>query len=75
MIRDKVLWEQWEREQLKRAPADLMHNLRLIEEMYREALTLGVICAREATEGLDEKIALARVLNVHGAPGTDRAGA
>ena len=72
MIRDIALWEQWETEQLKRVQADLAHNLRLLEGMYREAHALGVLSPREAAEGLDVKIALAQALNVYGAPGTTR---
>ncbi len=68
MIRDKALWERWETEQLRRAPADLMRNLRLVEGMYREAHALGVLRPREPTEGLEVKIAVARVLNVYGTP-------
>lgn len=65
MIRDKALWERWETEQLRRAPADIMHNLRLVEGMYKEAHALGVLRPREPDEGLEVKIAVARVLNVY----------
>ena len=75
MIRDKALWEQWETEQLRGAPADLMHNLRLVEGLYREAQALGLLCPREPAEGLEVKIAVARVLNVYRTAGTARAGA
>ncbi len=68
MIRDKALWEQWETEQLRRAPADFLHNLRLVEGMYKEAHALGVLRPREPAEGLEIKIALARVLNVYRTP-------
>jgi hypothetical protein len=68
MIRDKALWEQWETEELRRTPSDLMHNLRLVEGMYREAHALGVLRPREPDEGLDVKIAVARVLNVYRTP-------
>jgi len=74
MIRDKALWEQWETEQLRRAPADLMHNLRLVEGLYREAHALGLLCPREPAEGLEVKIAVARVLNVYRTAGAARAG-
>ncbi len=75
MIRDKALWERWETEQLRRAPADIMHNLRLVEGMYEEAHALGVLRPREPAEVLDVKIAVARVLNVYRTPGAARAGA
>lgn len=73
MIRDKALWEQWETEQLRVTPADFMHNLRLVEGLYREAYALGLLCSREPTEGLEVKIAVARVLNVYTTPRAARA--
>ncbi len=74
MIRDKALWEQWETEQLRGAPADLMHNLRLVDGLYMEAQALGLLCPREPADGLEVKIAVARVLNVYRTAGTARAG-
>jgi hypothetical protein len=36
VIKDRALWETWERETLLRQPADFRRNLRLLEAMYEE---------------------------------------
>ena len=64
MIKDPLLWETWERETQLTRPADFHRNLRLLEAMYQEARTLGVMAVPPALDGLESRLRLARVLNV-----------
>jgi hypothetical protein len=64
VIKDPAFWEAWERDTLLRQPADFRSNLRLLEAMYEEARTLGVMSQPQALEGLESRLRLARVLNV-----------
>ena len=64
MIKDPALWEAWERETQSREPADFRRNLRLLEAMYEEARALGIMGELAALEGLENRLRLARMLNV-----------
>ena len=64
MIKDSLYWEKWERETQLRQPADFRANLRLLEAMYEEARTLGVMAQPPSPEGLESRLRLAKVLNV-----------
>jgi hypothetical protein len=64
MIKDALYWEKWERETLRRRPADFRANLRLVEAMYEEARALGVMAASPGLEGLESRLRLAKMLNV-----------
>ena len=75
MIRDVKFWEEWERENVLREPADFRRNLRLFEAMYEEARALGVIGGNPGLEGLESRFRLARVLNARTTSSGDRSGA
>lgn len=64
VIKDPALWEKWERETQMSQPLDFYQNLRLLEAMYEEARTLGVMSTSPSPEGLESRIRLARALNV-----------
>lgn len=64
MIRNAHLLREFERAQLKAAPPDYFHNLRLFEALYREARDLGVLPGDDPLEGLDKDIRVARAMNV-----------
>jgi hypothetical protein len=64
VIKNILLWEKWERETQLSQPADFRQNLRLLEAMYEEARTLGVMAVPASLEGLESRLRLARVLNV-----------
>ena len=63
MIKVPLYWEKWERKMQLRQPADLKANLRLLEAMYEEARTLGVMAQPPSLEGLESWLRLARALN------------
>lgn len=72
MIKDKALWEDWEARGPLRQPADFWKSLRLFEAMYAHARSLGVFPPSEPLEGLETKIAMAKVVNVCTAARGDR---
>jgi hypothetical protein len=72
MIKDRAYWEAWERQGPLREHLDPLQALKLVDAMYEYAKSLGVFPPDDPLAGLDTKIALARVLNVHSTPGTDR---
>lgn len=62
--RDLTLWTAWENEWIRAQPLDYWHNLAIFEALYEEAVALGVLPPDDPMEGLEEKIRLARDLNV-----------
>ena len=64
MIKNPDLLEQFEKEYLRKEPPDFYRNLKIYEAMYEEACLLGVFPLKEPLEGIDEKILLAKALNV-----------
>ncbi len=75
VIKDIKLWSAWEAEGPLREPPDFQRNLSLLEGMYKLARSLRVFPPAEPLAGLETDIRIARVINVRGAAGTDRAGA
>jgi hypothetical protein len=72
MIKDVAFWNAWESQGPLSVPLDPRRALALGDMMYEHARALGVFPPPDPLTGLDTKIALARALNVHSAPGTDR---
>ncbi len=75
MIRNRVVWEKWERDFVASEPPDFWKNLRLVEEMYAHARALGVFPLANPMEGLETKLWLAKVINVSTDSGKNRDGA
>ncbi|MEW5902592.1 MAG: hypothetical protein AB1715_14090 [Acidobacteriota bacterium] len=66
MIRDAEAFSKWEKEWVRREPPDFFKNVRIYEAMYEEACLLGVLPSKNPLEGIDEKIKLAKALNISG---------
>ncbi len=64
VIRDTEFWEAWEKEQIRREPVDYARNLRIADAMYEQARARGVLPLSDPLEGLDDKIRVAKALNV-----------
>ena len=73
MIKDKEFWNTWESQGPLREPLDHSRALALGDAMYEYARFLRVFPPADPLSGLATKISLARIVNVHSAPGTDRA--
>jgi len=64
MIRNKELWEKWEKEQIKKEPLNFKANLALLDALYTHARALGAFPPPDPLQGIDCKIQMARALNV-----------
>lgn len=64
MITNPVLVEAFEQSQLRTAPPDFIHNLKIVEALYREACLLGALPLKDPLEGIEVDIRVAKVINV-----------
>ena len=64
MIKNPKMLEAFEKECNEKEKPDFVSNLRIFEAMYEEARSFGVFPLKEPTEGLEDKIRFARMLNV-----------
>jgi len=62
MIRDDE-FEEFEIELLRNGNLDLKKKFKILEALYKEAVTLGVFPLRDSLEGLDVDIRIAKVVN------------
>lgn len=62
--RDWHLLHQFEQDLVKKQGPDLAQNLRVMDAMYEEARHLGVFPLRDALDGLEIDIKIARVVNL-----------
>jgi hypothetical protein len=72
MIKDRAYWTRWEAQGPLREPPDFWRALRLCEAMYEHARSLGQFPPSDPLAGIENKIALARTLNVRSVAGTDQ---
>jgi len=71
MVKDRVFWEAWEAQYIASEPPDFQRNLRLMNAMYEHARSLGVFPLKNPLEGLEDKIRMARMMNVRTDSGAD----
>jgi hypothetical protein len=64
MMKNKKLFEDWERQWIKASGVDFSRNIRIVEALYKEACGLGIFPTKDPLEGLQTKIDLAKALNV-----------
>ncbi len=72
MIKNPAKLRQFEDDFNRSDPPNYRRNLRLYEAMYKEAVLLGVLPAKDPLENIEWKIEFARKLNVRTAPQEDR---
>jgi hypothetical protein len=63
MIKDIAYWEAWEAQGPLRERLEPQRALKLADAMYEFARALGVFPSALPLEGLETKIAIARVVN------------
>ena len=63
MIKNPHILEQFEREQLRKHKPDYDKNIKVFNEMYRYALSIGTLPLKNPLEGIELKIKIARILN------------
>lgn len=63
MIKDKKYLQEFEKEIIRSKKADISNNIRIVEALYKEAVSLGVFPLRDPLEGIEVKIKIAKVIN------------
>jgi len=62
MIRNNE-FENFEMEFVKRERVDVVRNFRIVDALYREAVTLGVLPLKNPLEGIEVDLKVAKVVN------------
>jgi hypothetical protein len=63
MIRNANLLEKFERGQIRKRKPYYFQNLRIFENLYEEAVHLGILPPKDPLEGIEVDINLAKALN------------
>ncbi len=63
MIKNPGLLQKFEDEFTQQEKPDFLKNLRLMDAMYREAVSLGIIPLKDPLEGVEIDIKIAKVIN------------
>lgn len=63
MIKNSNILIQFEREQTKKEKYTYAESLKLVEAMWKEGITLGILPPKDSLEGIEVDIRIARVLN------------
>jgi hypothetical protein len=63
VVRDWHLLHRFELDLMKKQGTDFSKNLRVIEAMYEEARNLGAFPLKDALDGLEVDLKIARVVN------------
>ncbi len=63
MIKDKKYLEEFEKEIIRNKKADIANNIRIVEALYKEAVSLGVFPLKDPLEGIEVDIKIAKVIN------------
>ena len=64
MIKNSRELEEFEKNYLKKNRPDFFQNMKIYEALFSEACDLGIFSLTDPLEGIDEKIKLAKKLNV-----------
>ena len=64
MVKNPALVEAFEKSQRLLERTDFIHNLKIVEALYREACLLGALPLKNPLEGIEVDVRLAKVLNV-----------
>jgi hypothetical protein len=59
----KKEFRKFERELLKKEKVDIMRNFKILEALYQEAVSLGIIPLKNLLDGLEVDIKIAKVIN------------
>ncbi len=62
MIRDRE-FQKFEIEFLKKEKAEMVRNFKMVEALYDEAVTLGVIPLKNPLDGIEVDLRIAKVIN------------
>lgn len=59
----KKEFRKFERELLKKEKVDIMRNFKILEALYQEAVSLGIIPLKNLLDGVEVDIKIAKVIN------------
>ena len=59
----KKEFRKFERELLKKEKVDIMRNFKILEALYQEAVSLGIIPMKNLLDGVEVDIKIAKVIN------------
>jgi len=63
MIKNKAILQKFEEEMIKKEKVNILKNFRLVEDMYKEAVFLGVFPPRGSLSGIEVDIKIAKAVN------------
>jgi len=63
MIKNARQFRRFEKKLIQKEPVDIARNIRLFEEMYKEAVSLGRFCQQDALAGIEVDIEIAAAVN------------
>jgi len=63
MVKNTSRLREFENNYMRRDKPDLLRNLQLLDQLYKEAKTLSVFPLQEPLSGLDIDIKIAKVIN------------
>ncbi len=56
-------FQKFEKELLKKEKVDIMKNFQIVEALYHEAVSLGIIPLKDPLDGLETDIKIAKIIN------------
>ena len=63
MIRNAGILQNLEKELIRKEPVDVSANFRIVDALYREAVSLGVFPLKNPMDGVETIIKVAKVVN------------
>lgn len=63
MVKNQEKLQKFENELIRREKANVLKNFRLVDAMYKEAISLGIFPMKDALEGLEVDLRIAKVIN------------
>jgi hypothetical protein len=63
MIKNSQVWEEFERELIKKERLSYEEALKIFEDLWQEGITFGVLPPSDALEGIEVDIQIAKILN------------
>ncbi len=63
MIKSREELQKFENEIIRKEKVNILKNFRLVDAMYKEAVSLGVFPMKDALAGLEVDLKIAKVIN------------
>ena len=63
MIKDKKLWEDFERKLVENSKPDYKKNVKIFNMLYRQAVSLHVFPLKDPLQGIETKFKIAKYIN------------